>query len=290
MLPSKVSVDGSDRTAQSISVLTNSIQALAQQLMPHLQPQHKVDNLQPQNSASPHDHIIDPAIAAGGMRSTSAGESRMMSTSAGESGGDENGAASDSRKGGKRELSSSKRAAQNRAAQVSALRGVVFALSSPEDSSCACNLKGSLREDANISQRAFRQRKEGHIKQLEAQVKDYSSLSESYKAVQAENYQLRDYIISLQSRLIESQGDFPQPPSNIDLPRPTGHGHQHMQAPTAPMGSSAVSQLQASAAQAVADLGPDQQLDGTAYRGSSQATQRNRVVDNNDSSGRATVA
>lgn len=40
----------------------------------------------------------------------------MMSTSAGESGGDDNG--SDGKKGGKRELSTSKRAAQNRAAQV----------------------------------------------------------------------------------------------------------------------------------------------------------------------------
>ena len=135
-------------------------------------------------------------------------------------------------------------------------------------------------------QRAFRQRKEGHIKQLEAQVKDYSSLTESFKAIQAENYQLRDYIISLQSRLIESQGEFPQPPSNIDLPRPSGHPHQHMQAPTAPMGSSAASQLQASAAQAVADLGSDHQLDGSAYRVSNQASQRSRIGDSNDPSNR----
>ena len=76
--------------------------------MPHLQPQHNVDSLHHQSSASPHDHNIDPAIAAGAMRSTSAGES----------GGDDNGATSDSRRGGKRELSTSKRAAQNRAAQV----------------------------------------------------------------------------------------------------------------------------------------------------------------------------
>ena len=40
----------------------------------------------------------------------------MMSNSPGESGGDENG--SDGKKSGKRELSNSKRAAQNRAAQV----------------------------------------------------------------------------------------------------------------------------------------------------------------------------
>ncbi|KAK5947343.1 hypothetical protein PMZ80_001493 [Knufia obscura] len=88
----------------------------------------------------------------------------------------------DGRKGyGKRELSTSKRAAQNRAAQ-----------------------------------RAFRQRKEGYIKKLEEQVRDYQALSDNFKAVQAENYQLRDYIINLQSRLLESQHEVPPPPSNVD--------------------------------------------------------------------------
>lgn len=66
-------------------------------------------------------------------------------------------------------------------------------------------------------QRAFRQRKELHIKQLEEQVRDYEVVTENLKVMQAENYSLRDYIINLQSRLIESQGDYPQPPSNIDL-------------------------------------------------------------------------
>lgn len=41
-------------------------------------------------------------------------------------------------------------------------------------------------------------------------------MTENFKAVQAENYQLRDYIISLQSRLLESQGEVPPPPSNVD--------------------------------------------------------------------------
>ncbi|KAF8427813.1 hypothetical protein EV426DRAFT_369493 [Tirmania nivea] len=84
------------------------------------------------------------------------------------------------KRGGKRELSTSKRAAQNRAAQ-----------------------------------RAFRQRKEGYIKKLEEQVRDMTALEESYKAIQNENYQLRDYIISLQSRLIESQGEDAVPPAPI---------------------------------------------------------------------------
>lgn len=50
----------------------------------------------------------------------------MRGASAGDSGGDDNGTASDSRKGGKRELSTSKRAAQNRAAQVSTSKWTSF--------------------------------------------------------------------------------------------------------------------------------------------------------------------
>ncbi|KAK5046079.1 hypothetical protein LTR84_008536 [Exophiala bonariae] len=123
-------------------------------------------------------------------------------------GGDNNG---DGRKGyGKRELSTSKRAAQNRAAQ-----------------------------------RAFRQRKEGYIKKLEEQVRDYQVLSENFKAVQAENYQLRDYIINLQSRLLESQGEVPPPPSNVDGLQP-GKAGPSAQPGTLPRLSElgAVSQIQ----------------------------------------------
>ncbi|KAL9589111.1 MAG: hypothetical protein Q9203_002100 [Teloschistes exilis] len=166
-------------------------------------PVQRIEAQQPHNSV----HNLDPAIAGSGM----------MNRNAGDSGADDNN--SDGKKG-KRELSTSKRAAQNRQAQ-----------------------------------RAFRQRKEGHIKHLEAQVKDYNSLSESYKTLQAENYQLRDYIISLQSRLIESQGEFPQPPSNIEISpqRPSGNAHSRelLGAPTATMASSAVRELQASAAQVI---------------------------------------
>ena len=84
-----------------------------------------------------------------------------------------------------------------------------------------------------------------------------NALEENYKVVQAENYQLRDYIINLQSRLIESQGEYPQPPSNIELSHPRQDAVTQLAAPTAPMVSSAESQLQASAAQAqaVAEMG-----------------------------------
>ncbi|KAE8444859.1 hypothetical protein EG329_014214 [Mollisiaceae sp. DMI_Dod_QoI] len=163
-----------------------------------------------------------------------AGPGGIMSTG-GDSGGDDS--LGDGRKGGKRELSQSKRAAQNRAAQ-----------------------------------RAFRQRKEGYIKKLEEQVRDLHNLEDNYKALQAENYSLREYIIHLQSRLIESQGEYPQPPPNVNLIHPharhdqrpvtepvhvqhghLGHNHHNEQgsavAPLAPMS------LQASAARTLAAAG-----------------------------------
>ena len=204
-----------------------------------------------------------------------------MNPGAGDSGGDDG--ASDGRKGGKRELSTSKRAAQNRAAQVcSALRSrCSFTEVAWQANSCAKLFGGYQVQLTNILlQRAFRQRKEGHIKTLETQVREFNSLSENYKALQSENYQLRDYIISLQSRLLESQGEYPQPPSNIDIPHPrtSGPPPQQIPAPTAPMGSSAASQLQASAAQAVADMsGGRQQKDESPYSRGNNTNKRTRV-------------
>lgn len=85
----------------------------------------------------------------------------------------------------KRELSQSKRAAQNRAAQ-----------------------------------RAFRQRKEHYIKKLEQQVRDYTEMEHQYKVVQNDNYALREYVIQLQSRLLDLQVELPQPPPNVNITPP----------------------------------------------------------------------
>ena len=76
--------------------------------LPHHRPEHQLSN-----TASPHHHNIDPAIAG----------TSIMNPGAGDSGGDDG--TSDGRKGGKRELSTSKRAAQNRAAQVYGLHIIV---------------------------------------------------------------------------------------------------------------------------------------------------------------------
>ena len=97
-------------------------------------------------------------------------------------------------------------------------------------------------------------------------MRELHSLEDNFKAIQAENYSLREYIIHLQSRLIESQGDFPQPPPNVNLAHPharqeqppqPGHlDHLHRQdggAPVAPMAP--MSQMQASTARNIAAAG-----------------------------------
>lgn len=96
----------------------------------------------------------------------------------------------------KRELSSTKRAAQNRAAQ-----------------------------------RAFRQRKEAYISKLEKQVKDYGNMEEDLKALQHENYQLREYILALQTRILDSSDEIPPPPPRMRFVHPhDAQRHQQIQA------------------------------------------------------------
>ena len=129
--------------------------------------QHPVQQHSPKQQ-----HAIDPQIA-GPQYSMSQGEAPQADMG-------------DHRKG-RRELSTSKRAAQNRAAQ-----------------------------------RAFRQRKEEHIRHLNDKVKESEHLLELYKTLQTENYQLRDYIINLQSRLLETQGEIPPAPAGVDLSRNPG--------------------------------------------------------------------
>ncbi|RAL11946.1 uncharacterized protein BO97DRAFT_405686 [Aspergillus homomorphus CBS 101889] len=138
---------------------------------PTAQPAH----MQPNNTSPRDQNNIDPAISGATMLSGPPQTPPQPEPTSQES----------PKTYGKRPLSTSKRAAQNRAAQ-----------------------------------RAFRQRKESYIRKLEEQVKEYDGMSETLKALQAENYQLREYIINLQSRLLDSQGEVPELPSNIDLSQP----------------------------------------------------------------------
>ncbi|KAJ5330158.1 hypothetical protein MYU51_003095 [Penicillium brevicompactum] len=132
-------------------------------------------HLQP-NNASPREQAnIDPAIS-GAMMGTPQTPTQPQGSPPSDGG---------SKSYGKRELSTSKRAAQNRAAQ-----------------------------------RAFRQRKETYIRKLEEEVKNIDPLKDQVKSLVGENYQLREYIINLQSRLLEAQGEVPELPANIDLSQP----------------------------------------------------------------------
>lgn len=54
-------------------------------------------------------------------------------------------------------------------------------------------------------------------------------MEKGYKASQSENYALREYIITLQSRLLDVQGSFPQPPPGVqlaDVPTSDSRVHQ----------------------------------------------------------------
>lgn len=42
-------------------------------------------------------------------------------------------------------------------------------------------------------------------------------MESSYRSLQNENYQLREYILNLQSRLLENQSDIPPPPLHVNL-------------------------------------------------------------------------
>ncbi|KAG6093405.1 hypothetical protein E4U30_004349 [Claviceps sp. LM220 group G6] len=128
--------------------------------------------LDPPADHSPSENHQEPAHAAVATDSLSAG---AQLAAIGES------------KKAKRELSQSKRAAQNRAAQ-----------------------------------RAFRQRKEGYIKKLEQQVREFGDLENTFKVMQSENYALRNYILHLQSRMLNSLGEYPPPPPNINLTQAVG--------------------------------------------------------------------
>lgn len=71
-------------------------------------------------------------------------------------------------------------------------------------------------------QRAFRQRKETYIRQLEQENKTFREMEKGFKTMQSENYALREYVITLQSRLLDVQGEFPTPPPNVNLSQPSG--------------------------------------------------------------------
>ena len=113
-------------------------------------------------------------------------------------------------------------------------------------------------------QRAFRQRKEGYIKKLEQQVRDYAQMEETFKAQQGETYALREYIYNLQSRLMDLSVELPPPPPGLtNLIYPPPHAPPPAGAPEAgppATASTPVTNPLEVAAQAVAGLSRSEHL------------------------------
>lgn len=55
---------------------------------------------------------------------------------------------------------------------------------------------------------------------MEDEVKNIDAKAEQLKQLANENYALRDYVINLQSRLMDLQAEVPELPPNIDLNQP----------------------------------------------------------------------
>jgi osmotically-inducible protein OsmY len=108
-------------------------------------------------------------------------------------------------------------------------------------------------------------------------------MEKNYKGMQSESYALREYVVTLQSRLLDAVGEFPAPPPNVNLgpPAPTEPPMNNQE--TASHSLNAGTPLEA-VAQAVAGLAAQEQMnDRHQYThqplGSEQSTQDTRTAD-----------
>lgn len=62
-------------------------------------------------------------------------------------------------------------------------------------------------------------------------MREFGELEQHYKNIESENYALREYIVHLQSRLLDAQVEPPQPPPNVNLSVPPSHGLPEQPAP-----------------------------------------------------------
>ncbi|EAQ88127.1 hypothetical protein CHGG_04746 [Chaetomium globosum CBS 148.51] len=118
--------------------------------------------------------------------------------------------------------------------------------------------------DGRKAKRELSQSKRAAQNRAAQQVRDLGDLESTSKTLQAENYALRDYILRLQSRLLDTQGEYPQPPPGISLhPIAQGqpsHGGPEVSQPTNAT-APAPNQVEV-AAQAVAGLTRGEHLGG----------------------------
>lgn len=82
-------------------------------------------------------------------------------------------------------------------------------------------------------------------------------MENTFKAIQNDNYALREYVIQLQSRLLDLQVELPQPPPNVNIAPPVPSGAPrppHGNIPVDPTPSAASAGTLADVAAAVAGL------------------------------------
>lgn len=90
-------------------------------------------------------------------------------------------------------------------------------------------------------------------------MRDFASMEQAFKTLQSENYALREYVISLQSRLLDSEGEFPSPPDNVNLTHSPNAAGQGQPNETSTVNIGRGTPLEA-VAQAVAGLAAHEQL------------------------------
>lgn len=106
-------------------------------------------------------------------------------------------------------------------------------------------------------------------------MREYVDMENAFKSMQSENYALREYVIHLQSRLLDAKGEYPQPPPNVNLSLGHPHGTAPPPMPLPPVsasesvaphtsGPAAGTPLEA-VAQAVANLGRSEQASESQY-------------------------
>jgi len=66
-------------------------------------------------------------------------------------------------------------------------------------------------------------------------VREYGEMEHSWKTIQNDNYALREYVIQLQSRLLDLQVELPQPPPNVNITPPNALGTARQPHATAPV-------------------------------------------------------
>jgi hypothetical protein len=93
----------------------------------------------------------------------------------------------------------------------------------PMITACKCIL--------TFTQRAFRQRKERYITELEEKVKQFETMETDFRSLQDENHQLREYILSLQSQLLEQTREPSSAPSSPPRRRRDAHPDDAESAP-----------------------------------------------------------